>query len=113
MTIISPRVVSCVSCIVELFIDSVSPFQQAVGKKVYINVFTYISFNDNTFIDLQSNIVLTEAQVAEMSEQGFNYGGYDDYTTEKATITYDSKNISKYEMPYGLPSYSFSSYNNA
>lgn len=99
--------------IMELFIDSLSPFQQAVGKKVYIDVFTYICYDDNIFTDLQTNTILTQAQVVTISERGFNYGGYDDYTTEQTTFTYDNKTSSNNEFPYGLPNYSSSSYNNA
>lgn len=99
--------------IMELFIDTESPFKQAVGKKVYIDIFTYICYDNNTFIDLQTNTALTETQVTKISESGFHYGGYDDYTTETTNITYDSKNSSGYEFPYGLPNYALSSYENA
>lgn len=99
--------------IMELFIDAASPFQHAIGKKVYLDMFTYIEYANNTFIDLSSNISLTIDEVNSIAQYGFNYGGYNDYTTEMFNIAYDSKNSSSYTFPYGLPTYTASPFSNS
>ena len=100
--------------IMELFFNADSPFADAQGQKVYLDMFTYIDYVDGEYYDLSSDSELTEQQLFKIDENGF--GADDDYENYESVfeeISYTTRNTDSYTFQYGLPTYGISSYRNA
>ncbi|MDE6400991.1 MAG: hypothetical protein K2L54_00075 [Clostridiales bacterium] len=100
--------------IMEMFFNSPSPFASAQGKKVYLDMFTYIDYTDGAYYDITSNQELTDGQLDKINSIGFGANDdYENYNTVFEEISYASRNTDSYTFQYGLPTYSVSSYRNA
>lgn len=90
--------------IMEIFFDTPSPFAQATGKKVYVDMFTYIDAAEQGFFDLSSGAELTQEQVREIAEQGnFVYEHTGRASGDYEVISYARKTVNEFEFEYGLP----------
>lgn len=99
--------------ITELFFDSVSPFNTARGKKIYVNTFTYFDYADDTYTDLKNGEAFTQEQIDKIAESGFKFYGADDPTVVTEQINYSRKTTTSGQIPYGLPAYTHCSFPDA
>lgn len=100
--------------VMEIFFDAPSPFADAQGKKVYLDMFTYIDYKDGAYYEITSDAELTNTQLDAIEQHGFGADDdYENYETVYEEINYDRRETATFTFNYGLPTYSISSYRNA
>ena len=92
--------------VMEIFFDAPSPFADAQGKKVYLDMFTYIDYKDGAYYEITSDAELTNTQLDAIEQHGFGADDdYENYETVYEEINYARRETATFTFNYGLPTY--------
>lgn len=88
----------------EIYLNATNPYGVYEGQYIYVTTLIYLIYNNDTYIEPESGMVVSEEIISILAEKAYFSGDGFSYSTESVYFTYRSE--TNYEMVRRHPGYS-------